>query len=106
MTDFPYKEGSDLRIRFDSDTALWHLEQLRIRTANGATDPHTVAGILDLDEDGWEVLSTDQRLTSTVLQAIKTMLAEGSRMREVNLDPYVSTSPGVQQAVGVLATLQ
>lgn len=105
MNILEYKNGTDIRIRFDTGTARWAVEQVRINRANGATDPHDLAKILDLDQEDWELLYQDENLSEACLVAMKTTLGDYSRIREVDLGPFNPTDPLIQNALDMLSTL-
>lgn len=105
MDTLTYVEGTDLRIRFDTESARWKLEQVRVNRANGATNPHDLAKILDLDQEGWSLTYEDGSLNEVCLVAIAEVMQSYSRIRSIDLGPFTSTSPTVVSALDLLNTL-
>ncbi len=89
----------------DPTTNLFQIEQVRIRTANGTTDPNDLGSILDLGEEGWEPVFQTSLVGILLDNLLKVAYEEDVVIRSVDLGPLSPQSAAVQRAVDKLMLL-
>lgn len=95
MTYNPPIGSQDIRVRFEPTLAQWVIEQENVRLANGATDVHDVAAMLNVGEEQWDIRYGNQEFFQAVMQAQILADDENVRVREVILSPLSPQSPAV-----------
>jgi hypothetical protein len=91
--------GKDLRITYDATTESYQIEQVRTRTANGATNPNDLGGILDLGQEGWEVRFSTDNIAEVLAEMFSIAYQEDVGLRSVDFGPVSNLSPEVTEAV-------
>jgi len=95
-----------VRLRFDTDSARWVVEQERTRRANGVTDPNTLGSILDLDEIGWETRCEYGDIRQAVVECAALAFEENVPLREFDLGPFLPNSPTVVAGIVLLQQIR
>lgn len=93
------KQGRDIRSRFDSDRGLYVIQQERTRTANGATNPNDLGGILDLGATGWEERYACDNVQEMLEELFNITFSEDCVVREIDIGDLDPLSATVQAAL-------
>lgn len=105
MIAFNPVAGKDIRVVFNRDTSRFEVQQERLRTAYGMTDPNDIAGVIGYFNTDWSRRSESEDVTEILQEAFAIAYQEDVVIRSVDLGPTSPQSVVVARAVALLGLL-